>query len=343
MHGIASHPTRNARAAWKPAALPVAACVLALLHAGAGLAQGPRPSPLAAGPAAPLSAPAAGLALPAPPAQPAPPDDPKALEEKYLLPLLAQERALLQNFGPDHPDVRDVRARIEVTADWIQRQPKREPAQPPAPPAIHVELAQPPAQPAIHVAVAQPPVQPAFHVEVPAPVVMPAPVVVPPPPAPLPAPVVEKALDLPPPAAAAPPAAPAPAPAPPAHDTIVKVLVQLVSILAALVVVLLVQLVALLVILRRFAGKLTPQVRVEVVSAGTPSAQAPGEVLAQRIYLDAPTSPRQTGEAPMPTSLGPDYADQLAAEQDAAREQDAAVFKQIFEDNARLREQLETM
>ena len=346
MHGVASQPRWNAPQARRPhVGVLLAACFLAM-DAAFIAAQTPRPSPLADGPALPMppAPPAAPPPAPVPVPVPAPKagvaplavDDPKALEEKYLLPLLAQEKALLQNFGPDHPEVRDVRARIEVTQDWIKRQPKREPAPAPTQPPIHVALNPAPVQPAIHVELAPAPVQPAIHVE------MPAPVVVAPPPAPLPAAVVEKARELPAPAPIVVQAtAPAAAAAPAANDTIVNVLMQLVSILAALVVILLVQLVALLVILRRFAGKLTPQVRVEVVTSG--AAAPPGEVVAQRIYLDEPAVVRPPAEMPMPTSLGPNYAEELAAEHNAALAEDASVFKRIFEDNAKLREQIETM
>jgi hypothetical protein len=47
-------------------------------------------------------------------------------EDALLLPLLQQEQALLQNFGPEHPQVKAVRARIAVVREYLQQYPERE-------------------------------------------------------------------------------------------------------------------------------------------------------------------------------------------------------------------------
>jgi hypothetical protein len=117
-------------------------------------------------------------------------------------------------------------------------------------------------------------------------------------------------------------------------------MVQLVSILGALVVMLLVQLVALMLILRRYANKLTPQVRLEVVNGGhSPSAPVPGEVLSQRVYLD-PGEPLPRRDYPPPMPDIPSYEEVRPAEEESAQQQDEAVFRLVFEDNLRLHEQL---
>jgi hypothetical protein len=99
------------------------------------------------------------------------------------------------------------------------------------------------------------------------------------------------------------------------------------------VVILLIQLVALIVILRRWAAKLSPLLRLEVVNGpGWKSEPVAGEVLAQRIYLDSPEHPARRSRV----DDIPDYHDEWQAEATP----DAAVLRQVFEDNLRLRQQL---
>ena len=44
------------------------------------------------------------------------------LEDKLLLPLLSKEKELLENFGPDHPQVIALRSQIEVVRSYVARQ-----------------------------------------------------------------------------------------------------------------------------------------------------------------------------------------------------------------------------
>jgi hypothetical protein len=251
-------------------------------------------------------------------------------EERYLLPLLLREQDLLKSFGKDHPEVQALRARIQVVRVWLAthpQPPRPEPVRAEAPPApiVIVQPPPPPEWPTEPAKPAPPPTVTERIVEVRT-VPSPAPPIevhtVPVEVHTVPAPPIEVHTVAP------------PAPPPPAANGL---LTQLITVLAALVVILLVQLVALVIVLRRFGARLTPQVRVELVQA----PPAAGEVLTQRVYLEAPAPPARAPAAPMPDL--PDlnaYRDELAAQADAEKEQDAAVFRQVFEDNLRLREQL---
>ncbi len=257
--------------------------------------------------------------MPIPAAPPAPvvsslPEEPTrdmvvngSLEEKHLLPLLLREQDLLKRFGKDHPEVQAVEGRIRVIREWLAHQP---------PPIVRVEARTKPANEPANDPTA--PAQPT-----PLPVVQEIRLQ----PAPVAPPAIERVIEV----------RQLPAEQPASSST--KIMVQLVSILAALVVVLLVQLVVLVLVVRRYAGKLTPQVRVEVVNAGgNQPATPPGEVLSQRVYLESNEPAR--GEFPPPMPEMPSFEDVRKSEEEAAQEQDEAVFRQVFEDNLRLREQL---
>src|SRR5262249_55572313 len=45
------------------------------------------------------------------------------LQEQQLQPLLTKERALVQQYGPDHPEVRSIRAQIDAIREFIGRPP----------------------------------------------------------------------------------------------------------------------------------------------------------------------------------------------------------------------------
>jgi hypothetical protein len=49
------------------------------------------------------------------------------LEDKLLLPLLSKEKELLENFGPDHPEVLSLRSQMEVVRRYIARQQAKSP------------------------------------------------------------------------------------------------------------------------------------------------------------------------------------------------------------------------
>jgi hypothetical protein len=115
---------------------------------------------------------------------------------------------------------------------------------------------------------------------------------------------------------------------------------QVLKILAVLVMILLVQVVALILVFRRYAGRLVPQVRVEVVQ--NPAAAAASEVLVHRVEVASATAEsRRRGTAldDVP-ELPPEYADEVRAKMDAKQSQDEAVLRQIMEDNLRMRKQI---
>ena len=235
------------------------------------------------------------------------------LTERLLLPLLEKEQQLLEKFGVDHPEVKANRARQAAVRQYIAEQPL------PAP------RPQAKAEPDT-----EPPLANSHFPHADSPSAKAAPLAEP------------KAKEPPPvlPAAAGRAADPQSQTAPQPGSSLTSVLLQLITILAALVVILLVQLVALLVILRRYAAKLTPQLRVELVNgvSGHKSEAAPGEVLAQRIYLESPEPALR--RRPAAVEEMPSYRDELHAGKEAGPQREDAVLRQIFEDNLRLREQL---
>src|SRR6516225_7480951 len=69
----------------------------------------------------------------------------------------------------------------------------------------------------------------------------------------------------------------------PTSNPVTSTAVQYLAIFAALVMILLVQIVALIIVFRRYAGRLVPQVRVEVVQ--DPAAGAAREVTVHRVEV----------------------------------------------------------
>jgi hypothetical protein len=119
--------------------------------------------------------------------------------------------------------------------------------------------------------------------------------------------------------------------------------VQYLEVFAALVMILLVQIVALIIVFRRYAGRLVPQVRVEVVQ--DPAAGATREVTVHRVEVASATAEtRRRGAAlnDVP-ELPPEYADEVRAKMDAKQRQDEGVLRQIVEDNLKMRKQIESM
>jgi hypothetical protein len=280
--------------------------------------------------------------------------------ERLLLPLLLQEKTLLTNYGPDHPDVIAVRARIVAVREFLAEQSaaaEAKPAQnPPAatpavlpPPAGEVKPAITPASACVRPEPSPEPVHPAdippatstsTHPGKPPEKLSPA--------------ALEAVEQHPPVAMASPPALstpPAPAPlilapepipdlggprAPEAHSG------PLTTILAALLSGILVHVVALLLILRRHEPRPEQLVRVELVhtpaagfavphsapAAVWPEASTPGPVEAAAIAPEviAPPTPIAT-----PEPVGP------------PGEPADAVLRQVFEDNLRLWDQIENL
>jgi hypothetical protein len=59
-------------------------------------------------------------------------------DDRILLPLLLQERMLLQEYGHDHPEVRTIQSRIETAREFLRQHPEPQPAERPQPPVAVV-------------------------------------------------------------------------------------------------------------------------------------------------------------------------------------------------------------
>jgi hypothetical protein len=129
----------------------------------------------------------------------------------------------------------------------------------------------------------------------------------------------------------------------PTSNPVTSTAVQYLAIFAALVMILLVQIVALIIVFRRYAGRLVPQVRVEVVQ--DPAAGAAREVTVHRVEVATATAQsRRRAAAPddLP-ELPPEYAEEVRAKMDAKQRQDEGVLRQIVADNLKMRKQIESM
>jgi hypothetical protein len=134
-------------------------------------------------------------------------------------------------------------------------------------------------------------------------------------------------------------------------------LVQLLSVVGSLVVGPLVLLLALLFVLRRFkaAGSL---LRVEVVNSGTPAptilyggpaawpapvpaAGGDGAEVRLPVGVEALTKEPEVETTAQPLELGPTYEEERRQREEAERQREQAVLQYVYEDNVRLREQLE--
>lgn len=302
-----------------------------------------------------------------------------SFEDQQLLPLLTKEKALVQQYGPDHPEVQSIRAQIDAIRSFMAPTAKTEtPGSRPAPahfdpPAIAkrkpFDKAGEPAALAVadkvetHSAGPKPALSSSSPTREPKPpfeakkdAVAPAANSVKAETAKvqtLPAtpaakesePVAVAALTVPASTVAPPLARPVSEPilrdAPPSGYG--SAVVQFMTILAALVMILLVQIVALILVFRRYAGQLVPQVRVEVLN--NPSATGPSDVLVHRIQLVSPVSEgrgRVTGKSDDLPELGPEHAEEVRSKDEAKRRQDEAVLRQIVADNLRMRQQIDS-
>jgi hypothetical protein len=105
----------NASRAWRPCVVPVVALVLGLSTAPLAPAQsGPGVGPN------PVLRPGSGSYAGG---LPTAGNDGAGRDSKSLLSLLQEEAALLENFGPDHPQVQSVRERIRLTRANLARKP----------------------------------------------------------------------------------------------------------------------------------------------------------------------------------------------------------------------------
>jgi hypothetical protein len=123
-------------------------------------------------------------------------------------------------------------------------------------------------------------------------------------------------------------------------------LVHLLSVVGSLVVGSLV-LLALLLVLRRFKGA-GSLLRVEVVNSGTPVWPAPvpaaggdGAEVRPPAGDQALTKEPEVKTTAQPFELGPTYEEDRRQREEAERQREQAVLQHVYEDNVRLREQLE--
>jgi hypothetical protein len=137
----------------------------------------------------------------------------------------------------------------------------------------------------------------------------------------------------------------------PASETrawLTSVLVQLVSVLAALLIVLAALLVLFFWVLRRFSRANGPLIRLECVNT-LPPGQGGYLVADLGRYLPVggghaapgpPPAGRTEEELGQPFDLGPSYEEERQMKQQAARQQEEALLRQLAEENIRLQEQL---
>jgi hypothetical protein len=126
--------------------------------------------------------------------------------------------------------------------------------------------------------------------------------------------------------------------------------VQVLSVIGSLVVGPLVLLLALLFVLRRFKGA-GSLLRVEVVNSGTPAivyggpaawpAPAGGDGAAEALTVGAPAEAKEQETTAQPFDLGPTYEEERLQREEAERLREKAVLQHVYEDNVRLREQLD--
>ncbi len=321
---------------------------------------GCNPGPAEVTARASASAPSASL--------PSPSTAPGTREERILLPLLLQERALLEDYGPDHPEVCNLRARIETVRDFLLRHPepaladRPEPARaapsvarmapgnitpasltsPPAtetPPACQVPTVvvvnQVPGAPNLSnlpiVPTASTPLEPSLAAStVPAATAGP----------PAPNPVEEKKVVVP------------AQPAPPPSDPLPLDRWQLLGMLAAFLVGLLVHIIALFFIIRR-NGEREPVYRVELLNApphltsASPSQLATvAEQQGLRLYTDTP----EATEAPAASAveakpepefdLGLTYEEEKRLNEELGRQEEEAMLRHLLEQNVQLRAEI---
>jgi len=141
------------------------------------------------------------------------------------------------------------------------------------------------------------------------------------------------------------PAAPRATAANTLHDV---TLLHAVIAVAAFVLGPLVSLLAVLFLLRRYTARNGPLFRIEFVNNGQGLALVgPGAGAAVETHRVTVPAPAAAAEEPPSTAqrfdLGPTYEEELALRQQAEQQQQEATLRHIFEENMKLREQLETL
>jgi len=298
--------------------------------------------------------------------------EPGSVEEQVLLPLLLEDKALSADFGPEHPQVIAVRARIELVRDYLAHHPtqpkhRAEPSSPAnssrtgsdnhkgdliltngdgsAPSSgarvgseIPREQLMLPAATGIsprlwpEEKIAVSPIPPAVIAGPPETTV-----------------VSDKEPEGPgktltsPPAAPSVSALPAARPFPAGRDSsfLTTTLLQLVGSLGALLTGLLIHVVALLFLLRRYGAQLAPLFRVELVHTQTTGNTAPSSVPSPGAVPLLPEEAEEQG--PEQFAFGPTYEEVRRLKAETGKQQQEGLLRELFQQNVRLREQLEQL
>ena len=108
---------------------------------------------------------------------------------------------------------------------------------------------------------------------------------------------------------------------------------------------------AVLFLLRRFTARNGPLVRVEFVSNGQELTlvrpTAPTTVESHRVVLPEPVplapDAREQPSTAQRFDLGPTYEEELQIREQSGRQQDDATLRHIFEENLKLREQIDAL
>jgi hypothetical protein len=269
------------------------------------------------------------------------------LARQLLLALQMQERALLVDYGPDHPRVCAVRARMQAVSEFLQRQPVPSPVLQVQP--ARLPMAVQPASPQKVPAAVRPVPPPAPRPLAPLPTApaiglvshqveaaTPRPTVSPAVPAPTPAPLVGNGRPTPQPEVQ--PAVSAPEPA---RSFFEGGLGQLISLVTALFLSVCLHLGLLLLFLRRYGPRWSRIIPWEPGFVAPAPPSTAGEPEAAAADGSAPAA------EPLPESataeqfdLGPTYEEEQALKREARRQQEEAVLRQIFELNLQLHAQL---
>lgn len=238
-------------------------------------------------------------------------------EERLLLALKTQEQLLLQDFGPEHPQILSLRARMKTLADFTAQKKASEPVVVPSTPApLPVEVTS--YRPAPDIDGAREGQKAPVETSIPATVET----------APVAASQVKATVQN-----------------PVELSFVAATLSQMTGVLIGLFLGLLVHMVALLWVVRRLGRQLAPLFRLEVVNRGeSQGSAATGPISYSRVVCaDEPLGARETVNPQRKFDLGPSYEDELAQKIKDKKQQENAILEEVFQQNVQLQSQIKDL